>query len=309
MRMFSLLLATLLCGCHLNYGPAPIQPVVDDNGDYGTLVLDDSSEPPIEAIPGEARPLQDAAFVPRQGTRARMEAGSPPVVDHQDRPPVVQARAEVRPKFQDRQRETLLAVSDSEERARLKRLQDIPEGWTGSVFYGGENCPPCRIVKRDLRARGFIVEPDSPCHFRYVHLKTTEEELARGLEGVPTFMFYLRGVEQVQERVTGYGGTKAELDALLAKRARLFARTGRPMTETPVYYESAPVYVTELPMLVQSCRCPQGGQCTCIGGCNCGPGCTCGGGYQSMPMGYSTGACVGGSCGPGGCSVGARVRF
>jgi hypothetical protein len=118
---------------------------------------------------------------------------------------------------------------------------DASGHWTGAIIYCQPGCVPCAMEIRDLRKAGWKVGVGSGSHFKIVELLTLPDFERRGVPSTPQTVFFIDGVEQ-PPRITGYGGTSAELAAIVNRH---------PMVK------KAPRVVTALES--GGCSCPAGG--------------------------------------------------
>jgi hypothetical protein len=144
-------------------------------------------------------------------------------------------------------------------------LQDVPVGWTGAVIYSQPGCRPCeREINAIRNANGWTVGYGaagfrSKAHFVVIVLTRGDEFSTRGLLGTPTTVYFREGRE-VGKRIMQFGGTDAELTAILAAHPSV---------------NKASVKAALKAALESACPCAAGGVCTCVNGCRCGAACRC----------------------------------
>jgi hypothetical protein len=118
---------------------------------------------------------------------------------------------------------------------------DVPAHWTGAVIYCQPGCVPCAMLVRDLRKAGWKCGIGDSGHFKIVELLTLADFDMRGVPSTPQTVYYIDGAEQ-PPRVTGYGGTTAELVALVNRhpKAKRSARVGTALSYggLPLWYET-----------------------------------------------------------------------
>lgn len=113
--------------------------------------------------------------------------------------------------------------------------RDISGDWTGAVVYHADYCKPCGRLIRDLKLRaasGWKTGTGSDVHFKLVDLKDRPSNAAPRIELLPTIIYYQLGKEVA--RVVGYGGTEAELDAILEKHPRAKKRLQKAEGDKPI---------------------------------------------------------------------------
>jgi hypothetical protein len=132
-------------------------------------------------------------------------------------------------------------------------VSDVPPNWTGAVIYCQPGCVPCATQIRDLRKSGWKCGVGDGNHFKIVELLSLSDFQKRGVPSTPQTVYFIDGAEQAP-RVTGYGGTSAELTALVNRHPKVkrSARLGTAM-QPP------------------GCTCLLGGVCACNGNCHCAP--------------------------------------
>ena len=144
-------------------------------------------------------------------------------------------------------------------------VQDVPVGWTGAIIYSQPGCRPCeREINAIRNSGGWTVGYGGAgfrgkAHFVVIVLTRADEFAARGLAGTPTTVYFRAGRE-IGKRITEFGGTNAELTAILA--AHPSANRASVNAAMKATIESA-------------CPCVAGGVCTCMNGCRCGAACRC----------------------------------
>jgi hypothetical protein len=158
------------------------------------------------------------------------------------------------------------AVPSAEEFAEAAGvLQDVPVGWTGAVIYSQPGCRPCeREINAIRNTNGWTVGYGaagfrSKAHFVVIVLTRGDEFSGRGLLGTPTTVYFREGRE-VGKRILQFGGTDADLTAILAAHPSA---------------NKASVKAALKAALESTCPCATGGVCTCVNGCRCGPACRC----------------------------------
>jgi hypothetical protein len=130
---------------------------------------------------------------------------------------------------------------------------DVPAHWSGAVIYCQPGCVPCAMEIRDLRKAGWKCGVGDNSHFKIVELLTLADFEKRGVPSTPQTVYFIDGVE-LPPRITGYGGTSAELAALVNHHPKV-KRSSRVGTA----------------MQPAACACPSGGVCVCNGDCQCAP--------------------------------------
>jgi hypothetical protein len=105
-------------------------------------------------------------------------------------------------------------------------------------------------------------------HFKIVELLTLADFEKRGVPSTPQTVYFIDGAEQAP-RVTGYGGTTAELTALVNRHPRVKHRVGTAMQQG-------------------GCTCLSGGVCVCNENCQCAPLVSAGSAmsYGASPLWY-----------------------
>ena len=137
--------------------------------------------------------------------------------------------------------------------ARAEANDDIPAHWTGAVIYCQPGCVPCAMLIRDLRKAGWKCGVGAGSHFKIVELLTLADFERRGVPSTPQTVYFIDGVEQ-PPRITGYGGTSAQLAAIANRHAR-----ARRSSHIGTAQQSS------------ACNFLTSGVCTCSGDCQCAP--------------------------------------
>jgi hypothetical protein len=147
---------------------------------------------------------------------------------------------------------------------------DVPAHWTGAVIYCQPGCVPCAMQIRDLRKAGWKCGVGDRNHFKIVELLTQADFERRSVPSTPQTVYFVDGAEQFP-RVTGYGGTTAELAALVNRHPRVkrSVRVGTAMHQG-------------------GCTCLSGGVCVCNENCQCAPLVSAGStmSYGASPLWY-----------------------
>jgi hypothetical protein len=130
---------------------------------------------------------------------------------------------------------------------------DVPAHWTGAVIYCQPGCVPCAMLIRDLRKAGWKCGVGAGSHFKIVELLTLADFERRGVPSTPQTVYFIDGVEQ-PPRITGYGGTTAQLAAIANRHAK-----ARRSSHIGTAQQSS------------ACNCLTNGICTCGGDCQCAP--------------------------------------
>ncbi|HET6327134.1 MAG TPA: hypothetical protein VFG04_20805 [Planctomycetaceae bacterium] len=132
-------------------------------------------------------------------------------------------------------------AEDSNVLAAADALSDVPAHWTGAVIYCQPGCVPCAMQIRDLRKAGWKCGIGDGNHFKIVELLTLPDFEKRNVPSTPQTVYYIDGGEQ-PPRVTGYGGTTAELAAIASRhpKAKRSSRVGTAMSSggSPLWYET-----------------------------------------------------------------------
>ncbi|HEV8000874.1 MAG TPA: hypothetical protein VGP63_13405 [Planctomycetaceae bacterium] len=142
-------------------------------------------------------------------------------------------------------------------------ISDVPAHWTGAVLYCQPGCVPCAMQIRDLRKAGWKCGVGESNHFKIVELLTLADFEKRNVPSTPQTVYYVDGAEQAP-RVTGYGGTTAELAAIVTRHPKV-KRTSRVSTATS-YGASPPWYETPrtncgAPVSSSNCAAPTIASC------------------------------------------------
>jgi hypothetical protein len=130
---------------------------------------------------------------------------------------------------------------------------DFPAHWTGAVIYCQPGCVPCAMLIRDLRKAGWKCGVGAGSHFKIVELLTLADFEKRGVPSTPQTVYFIDGVEQ-PPRITGYGGSTAQLAAIANRHAK-----ARRSSHIGTAQQSS------------ACNCLTNGLCTCDGDCQCAP--------------------------------------
>jgi hypothetical protein len=91
---------------------------------------------------------------------------------------------------------------------------------------------------RDLRKAAWKCGVGDSNHFKIVELLTLAEFERRGVPSTPQTVYFVDGVEE-PPRITGYGGTPAELAAIVNRHPKSRARKiGTAQSGSPLWYDA-----------------------------------------------------------------------
>jgi hypothetical protein len=137
---------------------------------------------------------------------------------------------------------------------------DVAAQWTGAVVYCQPGCVPCAMEIRDLRKASWKCGVGNSNHFKIVELLTLADFERRGVPSTPQTVYFVDGVEK-PPRITGYGGTPAELAAIVNRHPKLRARkVGTAQSASPLWYDAP---LLGAPVLAVNCGAPTMAAPTC----------------------------------------------
>lgn len=118
-------------------------------------------------------------------------------------------------------------IAARREERTVKQSLTVPksdaQGYTGAVIWTVANCPPCELLKSHLRGAGWTVSDAQHPHFWI--------RPSQGQSG-PTVTYFANG-ERIGE-VVGYGGTQAELSAIVNRHPLVTSPRHVPALVQPV---------------------------------------------------------------------------